>query len=142
MDAEDLAAIGGVFGIGFAVGCGVSAWWQSENTGTVYFEWTVLAGVIVGFIALFLVLVTADSKECFIATAAYGTPMAEEIQTLRNWREEIMKSLVGKVFVFTYYRASPPIAFVISKSERLRAITRRMLRPIIERLERRRHGKS
>jgi len=71
-------------------------------------------------------------KKCFIATAAYGTPMAKEIDVLRKWRDEsLIKSKSGKLFVNTYYIISPPIANMISKSKSMRAITRKLLDPFV-----------
>ena len=62
---------------------------------------------------------------CFIATAAYGTPLHEDINVLRDFRDEyLMTSAVGRVFVKVYYTTSPPIADVISKHEWLRAVVR------------------
>ncbi len=69
---------------------------------------------------------------CFIATAAYGTPMAEEIDVLRKWRDEnLMKSSSGRLFVNVYYITSQPIANLISKSDKMRALTRELLKPIV-----------
>jgi hypothetical protein len=69
---------------------------------------------------------------CFIATAAYGTPMAKEIDVLREWRDEsLLKSKSGKLFVDTYYIISPPIANGISKSKSMRAVTRKLLNPFV-----------
>ena len=71
-------------------------------------------------------------RMCFIATAAYGTTMAKEIDILKKWRDEsLMKSNSGKMFVNTYYMISPPIANVISKSNSMRAVTRRLLNPLV-----------
>jgi hypothetical protein len=71
-------------------------------------------------------------KGCFIATAAYGTPMAEEINVLRKWRDEnLMKSAPGRLFVNIYYMTSPPIASLISKSDKIRSLTRKLLTPIV-----------
>ncbi len=70
---------------------------------------------------------------CFIATAAYGTPMAQEIDTLREFRDKyLLSNEPGKILVQTYYRVSPPIARVISRNETLRTITKIGLRPIIK----------
>lgn len=71
-------------------------------------------------------------SECFIATAAYGSSMINEINVLRRWRDEsLMNSKSGKIFVDAYYKISPPIANYISKSENRRAITRKLLTPIV-----------
>jgi hypothetical protein len=70
---------------------------------------------------------------CFIATAAYGTPMAIEIDILRNWRDQSLSNKrSGRYFVKTYYRISPPIAEYISRSESRRSIVRKLLTPIIK----------
>lgn len=66
---------------------------------------------------------TFDSRKpdtgCFIATAAFGTPHAEEINELREFRDNILLSnTVGKSLVDAYYRFSPPIANWISESEK------------------------
>lgn len=62
---------------------------------------------------------------CFIATAAYGTDTAEEIDILREFRDEILLSnSLGAKFVSFYYRTSPPIAEFISQRNVLRTIVR------------------
>ncbi|PKK91510.1 MAG: hypothetical protein CVV64_07070 [Candidatus Wallbacteria bacterium HGW-Wallbacteria-1] len=69
---------------------------------------------------------------CFIANAAYGTPMASEIRYLCNLRDQyLMPTLPGRIFVKTYYTLSPPVAKFIGKSETLRAITRFLLIPLV-----------
>lgn len=69
---------------------------------------------------------------CFIATAAYGTPMAEEVKTLSVFRDKyLMTNPAGRLFVKTYYTVSPPIANFIAKRPHLRYITRQMLKPIV-----------
>ena len=69
---------------------------------------------------------------CFIATAAYGTPMAEEIQVLREFRDEyLLPNPVGKALVDFYYKASPPIAEFISEHPGLKPIVRAGLLPAV-----------
>jgi len=59
--------------------------------------------------------------DCFIATAAYGTDTAEEINLLREFRDVVLlASGLGTEFVSLYYQISPPIAEVISQHEFLR----------------------
>jgi hypothetical protein len=69
---------------------------------------------------------------CFIATAAYGTAMAKEIQILRRVRDEhLLPNPAGQALVDLYYRFSPPIAKFISDHPSLKPMVRVGLRPII-----------
>ena len=70
---------------------------------------------------------------CFIATAAYGTPFAGEIDVLRNWRDDFLQaSYPGRAFIKAYYSLSPPVADNISESEGKRKIVRTALGPIVK----------
>jgi len=65
---------------------------------------------------------------CFIATAAYGTPTAEQIDVLREFRDSVLlESTAGSQFVALYYQLSPPVADFISGSSFLRTLVRELL---------------
>jgi parallel beta-helix repeat protein len=72
--------------------------------------------------------ITANFKgfwECFIATAAYGTDTAKEIDILREFRDAVLlPNSLGAEFVSLYYKISPPIADFISRHEILRTAVR------------------
>ncbi|HPO17181.1 MAG TPA: hypothetical protein PLI09_27345 [Candidatus Hydrogenedentes bacterium] len=69
---------------------------------------------------------------CFIATAAYGTPLAGGIDTLRAVRDEyLLSNAAGTAFVDAYYQVSPAIADVVAKSPVLAALVRVLLVPVI-----------
>jgi len=73
---------------------------------------------------------------CFIATAAYGSPMAKEINILREFRDNTLeKNRTGRFFVSMYYSLSPPVANFISKDDELRAIVRHALSPVVNLLK-------
>jgi hypothetical protein len=62
---------------------------------------------------------------CFIATAAYGTDTAKEINILREFRDTVLlSSSLGARFVSLYYKTSPHIANFISQHEVLRTAVR------------------
>jgi len=69
---------------------------------------------------------------CFIATAAHGTDMADEVVLLRKFRDDVLlTSDFGKGFVKAYYKYSPPIAGYIRDNNGLRFVTRLALQPIV-----------
>jgi hypothetical protein len=69
---------------------------------------------------------------CFIATAAYGTPLASQINVLRKLRDRaLLPSPLGQLAVAAYYSLSPPIAAAISSDERLRAAARSLVEPLV-----------
>jgi len=75
---------------------------------------------------------TIKEFRCFIATAAYGTPMASEIQVLRDFRDRyLVTNAPGRCFVSLYYKCSPPVARFIAHHDSLRAVVRGGLAPII-----------
>lgn len=70
-------------------------------------------------------------SSCFIATAVYADPLAEEVIALRRFRDEhLMTSAAGRLFVRTYYQISPPIAEFIGRRPKVVAV----LRPMLDRL--------
>ncbi len=64
-------------------------------------------------------------QDCFIASAAYGTETAKELDILREFRDGVLLlNRSGAKFVSLYYRTSPPIADLISQHEGLRTAVR------------------
>jgi hypothetical protein len=62
---------------------------------------------------------------CSIATAAYGTDTAKELDILREFRDVVLlPNSLGAKFVSLYYKTSPPMANFISRHEVLRKVVR------------------
>ncbi len=73
-----------------------------------------------------------EANNCFIATAAYGTPMASEVVLLKQFRNEyLLTNPIGKIFVNSYYKVSPQIADFVRKHPILKSAIRETLAPLI-----------
>jgi hypothetical protein len=69
---------------------------------------------------------------CFIATAAYGSVMAGDVQLLRSFRDTVLRTtILGELAVEAYYTFGPAVAGVVGESDLLRATARRLLAPLI-----------
>ncbi len=72
---------------------------------------------------------------CFIATAAYGSLLANDVDMLRRFRDRLLKhSVLGELAVETYYTFGPSVAGVVGESDLLRSTARDMLSPLVDRV--------
>jgi hypothetical protein len=73
---------------------------------------------------------------CFVATAAYGTPLADDIRVLRRFRDRHLSNhAAGRAVVALYETVGPRLAAQLRGRARLRTWTRAALRPLIALLE-------
>jgi hypothetical protein len=69
---------------------------------------------------------------CFIATAAFGSPMAGQVEILRQFRDRyLLTNAAGKKFVAWYYRNGPFAAHWIEDKPVAKAAVRTALYPLI-----------
>ena len=74
----------------------------------------------------------AKETPCFIATAAFGSPLHPYVITLQDFRDKyLMSSRPGRMFVKLYYKYSPRIAELISNHKVLRTVVRIWLIPFV-----------
>jgi len=101
--------------------------------------WGLILAGILGLLAALIGLVAGigghdngGGGPCFIATAAYGTTLADQIDTLRVFRDVfLLSNPVGTAFADLYYHVSPAIADVVAKSPALAFAVRMVLVPVI-----------
>jgi hypothetical protein len=71
-----------------------------------------------------------EKFQCFIASAAFGSPFAPMVQDLRKFRDRfLMSSSWGKKFVHNYYNLSPPMARWIENHPNAKFAARVLLLP-------------
>jgi len=69
---------------------------------------------------------------CFIATAAYGSPLHPHLGLLREVRDRYIRtSSAGRLFLSVYERYAPSLAALIDHHETLKAVTRVALLPVL-----------
>jgi len=75
-------------------------------------------------------------RPCIVASAAYGSELAPEVQSLRLFRDgEVLSTFAGaqfmKVFNEFYYSFSPTVASIVASSPALAAAVRVLLYPLV-----------
>lgn len=74
----------------------------------------------------------ANSRRCFIATAAFGSPDATPVRILRDFRDKyLLPYRIGDRFVDLYYAVSPPIADFIDDHPPASFVVRILLLPAV-----------
>jgi hypothetical protein len=75
----------------------------------------------------------AQDSKCFVATAAYGTALAPQVVTLRQYRDSHLRTHpLGRWAIAAYERLSPPLADWISERPVARAwVCRVVLEPLV-----------
>jgi hypothetical protein len=73
-------------------------------------------------------------NKCFVVTAVYGSPLADEINPFRRYRDIILsKSVLGRSFIRFYYKVGPFLAVLIEDSVLLReAVKKLVIEPILK----------
>ncbi|MBX3158781.1 MAG: fibronectin type III domain-containing protein [Deltaproteobacteria bacterium] len=75
---------------------------------------------------------SGEVDACFVATAAYGSVMADDVEPLRRLRDTVLRrTTLGELFVETYYTLGPAVSGVVGESELLRSTARTALDPIV-----------
>lgn len=87
-----------------------------------------------------------SGSSCFIATAAYGSYMSDEVLLLKQFRDKWLlqdfalqlseytvniPNVIGKAFVDYYYKYSPPVAGYIQRNEAMRFTAKLALTPLV-----------
>ncbi len=73
-----------------------------------------------------------EGLECFIATAAYGSPLEPHVQILRTFRDRhLLTNSLGRKFVAFYYQTSPPLAHWLEEHASFKPVVRTFLSPIV-----------
>lgn len=79
----------------------------------------------------FLKLAAKERPRCFIATAAFENPRHPQVQTLRLFRDQILKQTrLGRWLVCVYYSYSPGLAKKMDEYPSVKFFIRLALRPV------------
>ena len=83
-------------------------------------------------VKIFLEKANVKRPRCFIATAAFESPLKKEVQILRFYRDfYLLESTFGNAFVQFYYLISPSVAQFIENKPLFKAVIRVFLRGLI-----------
>ena len=70
---------------------------------------------------------------CFIATAAYDSPLDARIDIFREWRDvALFPNKIGKTLVGLYYEMGPKFASMIQEHSGLKSVVRKGLNNLVD----------
>jgi hypothetical protein len=76
--------------------------------------------------------VFATVTPCFVASAAYGSPLAEQVSVLRRLRDRhLMTNALGRAFVRAYYERGAGAARMLREHDSVRGVVRALLAPLV-----------
>jgi hypothetical protein len=77
------------------------------------------------------------SSGCYIATACYGNEFAPQVIALKVYRDQTLsKSILGRLFIKSYYFLSPPIANRLKNQTKLNNFVReKILNKIVNKIK-------
>ncbi|MGN6104172.1 MAG: fibronectin type III domain-containing protein [Kofleriaceae bacterium] len=75
---------------------------------------------------------SGEVDACFVATAAYGSLLANDVEMLRHFRDALLRrTVLGELAVQAYYTFGPAVAGAVGESELLRETARAVLDPLV-----------
>jgi hypothetical protein len=75
---------------------------------------------------------SGEVDACFVATAAFGSIMANDVEMLRRFRDTFLRqNVLGELAVESYYTFGPALAGVVGESDELRGVARDGLSPLV-----------
>ena len=77
----------------------------------------------------------SSSDGCYIATAVYGSYDCPEVWTLRRFRDEVLRaSVLGRLFIRSYYAVSPGLVRHIGSKSLFQKTVKRVLDSFVSHL--------
>jgi len=81
---------------------------------------------------------SSGADNCFIATAAFGSGLEPQAQTLRVFRDEhLARRFTGRAVIYVYEWLGPYLASIVRRSEALRVLVRHVLTRVARHIEQR-----
>lgn len=78
------------------------------------------------------------AEGCYVATAAYGNGSCEQLQILRNFRDNYLKKrILGKIFICFYYSVGPYLAVLVKWSPLLKSLATKFIDYLIKEIRKR-----
>jgi hypothetical protein len=107
---------------------------EDEPWDSIFLPWQQYAAIggIVGAALGIVWLADEAPSPCMVATAAYGTPLAPQINLLRRFRDRVLlSSAAGTAFVDVYYRVGGIAAQFIVRHDWAARAVRTVLVPVL-----------